>query len=75
VIVRDWSLLWSTSTATVLNPLPPTKVTLDVDSYVDGAITQTKLQNERKYFFLIRLTNILEQRTVFSSNGKFMLSE
>ena len=66
----DWADLWSPVMATTQALTAPRAATLAVNAYVDHGITRADLQNGRKYFFQVRLTNSLAQQALLSSDGR-----
>ena len=70
-VIQDWLTTWSQATANAGAVVAPTSASLDVQPYVDNLIPRTDLQNGRHYYFVVRLTNSMQQHALLSSDGTF----
>ena len=71
-MIQDWVTKWSQDTATAASVQPPSSTSLDVQPYVDNLIPRVDLQNGRLYYFVVRLTNSMQQRSLLSSDGMLL---
>ena len=70
-MIQDWLTTWSQATANVGALVGPVSASLDVQPYVDSLIPRSDLQNGRLYYFVVRLTNSMQQHALLSSDGMF----
>jgi hypothetical protein len=51
----------------------PGSIALEVPSYMDGVFPRTELQNGRKYFLFVRLTNFMQQQALLATDGTLIV--
>ena len=68
-MIQDWLTAWSPSAATPATVTAPAAYTLDVQPYIDSLVPRVDLQNGRLYYFVVRLTNSMQQHALLSSDG------
>ena len=68
-VVQDWMTTWSQDSATPSSVIAPGTYTLNVQPYTDSLVPRVDLQNGRLYYFVVRLTNSMQQHALLSSDG------